>query len=88
MTLGRCEGSGVGGLCLFLFRYGNPVKSPVFFVGMVTLFRVRYVFFFFFCLLGWGMGGSRRFCQFGVGDMWRVFVECVLLMAGLQPHLA
>ena len=26
--------------------------------------------------------------QFGVGDMWRVYVECVLLMAGLQPHLA
>ena len=30
VTLGRCEGSGVGGLCLFLFRYGNPVKSPFF----------------------------------------------------------
>ena len=50
---------------------------------------------FFFCLLGWGGGGGgvgeagdSTQPQFGVGDMWRVFVECVLLMAGLQPHLA
>ena len=45
--------------------------------------------FFFFCLLGWGMGGGVGEAgdspqpQFGVGDMWRVFVEFVLLMAGL-----
>ena len=25
-------------------------------------------------------GGSRRGPQFGVGDMWRVFVECVLVV--------
>ena len=59
MTLGRCEGSVVGGLCLFLFRYGpNPVKSPVFFVGMVTLLRVRYMFFFLSAWMGDGGGGG------------------------------
>ena len=30
VTLGRCEGSVVGGVVLFLVRYGNPVKSPFF----------------------------------------------------------
>ena len=32
------------------------------------------------------MGGGGGVGE--AGDMWRVFVECVLLMAGLQPHLA
>ena len=73
---------------MFLFRYGNPEKNPGFFVGMVTLLRVRYVFFFFFCLLGWG-GGSRRGWEFSPISIWCWgYVECVLLMAGLQPHLA
>ena len=37
---------------------------------------------FFFCLLGWGMGG-------GPASIWCWgYVEGVLLMAGLQPHLA
>ena len=60
---------------------------------MVTLLRVQCVFFIF-CLLGWGMrggvgeAGDSPQPQFGVGDMWRVCVECVLLMAGFQPHLA
>ena len=47
--------------------------------------------FFSVCLDGgWGVGEARDSPQpqFGVGDMWRVFVDCVLLMAGLQPHLA
>ena len=49
---------------------------------MVTLLRVRYVFFFSVCLEGgWGGGvgeaGDSPQPQFGVGDMWRVFVECV-----------
>ena len=50
-------------------RYGNPVESPV--------------CVFIFCLLGWGMGGGVGEAgdspqpQFGVGDMWRVYVECV-----------
>ena len=70
----------------FFCRNGNPVQSPV------------RVFFFSVCLDGgWGGGGGGGGVgeagdspqpQFGVGDMWRVFVECVLLMAGLQPHLA
>ena len=45
MTLGRC--GGWGGCVYFLFKYGNPEKSPFFFL--------------FLC----------------VGDMWRVFVDCV-----------
>ena len=56
---------------------------------METLLRVRYVFFFFFffssvCLDGgWGGGGVGEAGyspqpQFGVGDTWRVFVECVV----------
>ena len=62
---------------MFLFRYGNPEKNPGFFVGMVTLLRVRYVFFFFFfsvCLDGGGVGeaGNSPQSQFGVGDMWSV----------------
>ena len=84
---------GFGGLCLFFLgmatlkrvqvfcRYGNPVESPV--CG----------FYFLFAWMGDGEGGGGRVgeagdSQFGVGDMWRVYVECVLLMAGLQPHLA
>ena len=31
-------------------------------------------------------GGA--WCISRKGEMWRVYVECVLLMAGLQPHLA
>ena len=49
-------------------------------------------FFFLFAWMGEGGGvgeaGDSPQPQFGVGDMWRVYVECVLLMAGLQPHLA
>ena len=48
---------------------------------MVTLLRVRYVFFFFSVCLdgGWGGGGVGEAGdspqpQFGVGDMWRVCV--------------
>ena len=37
---------------------------------------------------GGGVGEAGENPQFGVGNMWRVFVECVFLMAGLQPHLA
>ena len=76
-----CDTVGVGGGCVyFLFRYGNPVESPV--CG------------FFFCLLGWGGGGSRRGWGFSPASIWCWgYVEgvsgvCVLLMAGLQPHLA
>ena len=83
VTLGRCGGSGVWGV-VFIFclgmatlkivqvfcRYGNPVESPVF-------------VFCFFCLLGWGGGGVGEAGdspqpQFGVGDMWRVYVECAV----------
>ena len=64
----------------FFCRYGKPVESLV-------------CVFFSVCLDGgWGGGvgeaGDSPQPQFGVGDMWRVYVECVLLMAGLQPHLA
>ena len=73
----------------------------IFCLGMATLKRVqvfcRYgnpvvCVFFLFAWMGDGGGvgetGDSPQPQFGVGDMWRVYVECVLLMAGLQPHLA
>ena len=82
---------------VFIFCLGMAtLKSLVFFVGMVTLLSSPVCVFFSFCLLGLGLGGGGGVGeagdspqpQFSVEDMWRVFVECVLLMAGLQPHLA
>ena len=38
---------------------------------------------------GVGEAGDSPQPQFGVGDMWRVYVwSVVLFMAALQPHLA
>ena len=82
MTLGRCGGSGVWGVA-FIFCLGMAtLKCPGFFVGMVTLLDGEWG--------GGGVGeaGDSPQPQFGVGDMWRVYVECVLLVAGLQPYLA
>ena len=55
---------------------------------MVTLLRVQYVFVFSVCLDGGGVGEAGEQPQFGVGYVEGVCVECVLFVAGLQPHLA
>ena len=73
-----------------LTLYTGACTIPILHPTHIGIFPVSV--FFSVCLDGgWeggeGEAGDSPQPQFGVGDMWRVYVECVLLMAGLQPHL-